>query len=95
MRYFKLVILIIVIISSLFILTGCASTYYEENEPYKSNTSDRFIKIKQWIDERGSINEILYDKETKVQYLKIYGNGITVLLDTEGKPLLYEGEQYE
>lgn len=39
--------------------------------------------------------KIYYDKETKVQYLEksVYkGGGITVLVDQEGKPLLYEGE---
>ncbi len=39
--------------------------------------------------------EIYYDKETKVEYLikgKNRGGGITVLVDQEGKPLLYEGE---
>lgn len=38
---------------------------------------------------------IYYDKETKVMYLisSIYkGGGITVLVDADGKPLLYEGE---
>ena len=40
--------------------------------------------------------KIYYDKETKVQYLeKIIdkGCGLTVMIDQEGKPLLYEGEQ--
>ena len=39
--------------------------------------------------------KIYYDKETKVMYLisDIYkGGGITVLVDRDGKPLLYEGE---
>ena len=39
--------------------------------------------------------KIYYDKETKVQYLeKIIdkGCGLTVMIDQEGKPLLYEGE---
>ena len=39
--------------------------------------------------------KIYYDKETKVQYLeKIIdkGCGLTVMIDQEGKPLLYKGE---
>lgn len=40
--------------------------------------------------------EIYCDKKTKVMYLvkSIYkGGGITLLVDADGKPLLYEGEQ--
>lgn len=39
--------------------------------------------------------EIIYDKETKVKYIHIdgyHGEGITALIDENGKPLLYEGE---
>lgn len=39
--------------------------------------------------------KIYYDKETKVQYLEKTidkGCGLTVMVDQEGKPLLYEGE---
>lgn len=39
--------------------------------------------------------KIYYDKKTKVMYLvkSVYkGGGITLLVDAEGKPLLYEGE---
>ena len=38
----------------------------------------------------------MYDKETKVEYFMFggykIGGGITVLVDKDGKPLLYEGE---
>lgn len=95
MKNLQVVILIIVIIGMIFILSGCTSTYYEEKEINKFNTTDRFVEIKEWSDERGRPNYIVYDKETKVQYWKArtsYGLGLTVLLDAEGKPLLYEGE---
>ena len=38
---------------------------------------------------------ILVDKETRVMYLFAkygYGAGLTVMVDEEGKPMLYEGE---
>nr|DAX52508.1 MAG TPA: hypothetical protein [Caudoviricetes sp.] len=54
----------------------------EENVP-----EDRFVKIEEW-----STNFIMYDKETKVQYF-VFEGGITPLLNSEGKPILYlEGE---
>lgn len=59
------------------------SNNYAENE--------RFIVIQQW---RGT--KVMYDKETKVEYFMFgdykYGGGITVLVDKDGKPLLY-GEE--
>lgn len=38
---------------------------------------------------------LVVDADTKVQYIYVrcgYGGGMTVLLDSDGKPLLYEGE---
>ncbi|MBQ7465585.1 MAG: xylan 1,4-beta-xylosidase [Oscillospiraceae bacterium] len=40
--------------------------------------------------------EIFVDNETSVQYLFIqsgYGGGLTVLVDQEGKPLLYKPDR--
>lgn len=53
--------------------------------------TDRFVKV---LDESGIItcNEIWADTQTGVQYLyHASGNsgGMTVLVDAEGKPLLY------
>lgn len=47
---------------------------------------DRFVKILDYGN-----NFVMYDKETKVQYFAST-IGITVLLNQDGKPLLYEGE---
>ena len=61
------------------------SNSYAENE--------RFIRI--YNQSSKDSFRIYYDKETKVMYLisNIYkGRGITVLVDADGKPLLYEGE---
>lgn len=52
----------------------------------KKGTEDRFIKLQDWKD-----NFVMYDKETGVQYF-VFDGGITVLLDDEGRPLLYQGE---
>ena len=63
------------------------------DKDYSNNTKreDRFIKLQDWGD-----NFVMYDKETGVQYFSfgIYnrGGGITVLVDADGKPLLYQGE---
>ena len=53
-------------------------------------TDNRFILVHNEDDFK-----IYYDKKTKVMYLvkSVYkGGGITLLVDADGKPLLYEGE---
>lgn len=58
-----------------------------EKESEENIPEDRFEKIEEW-----SSNFIMYDKQTKVQYF-VFEGGITPLLDSEGKPILYlEGE---
>lgn len=79
----KLIVLITVIISCLFILSGCTNSDAGEIE--------RFVKV-------GYTGDVIlyYDNITKVQYISYNnrrgGTALTVLLDAEGKPLLYEGE---
>lgn len=85
----KIIISLLIIIG--IILTGwllkdvTISNNYAENE--------RFIQIYNQSLKDGF--RIYYDKETKVMYLisAIYeGGGITVLVDKDGKPLIY-GEE--
>lgn len=79
----KVIGIILIIAISLFVLTGCTSESVAETE-------ERFIKVY-----KESNSNIYYDKETLVQYILFcngYGAGLTVLVDADGKPLLYEGE---
>ncbi|MCI6189879.1 MAG: DUF6440 family protein [Clostridium sp.] len=51
----------------------------------------RFITIEQW----GPNHKVVYDEETKIEYLILPCSGgatATLLVNAEGKPLLYEGE---
>ena len=83
----KIIITLLIIIGIL--LTGwllkdvTISNNYAENE--------RFVIIQQRYDEK-----VMYDKETKVEYFMFGGfrdgGGITVLVDKDGKPLIY-GEE--
>lgn len=80
-----------------FSLTGCGlkdkiAIAVEEGEKIQEaeEKGQRFISVYKSDNER-----ILVDKETRVQYLYRgagYGGGMTVLVDSDGKPLLYEGE---
>lgn len=85
------------IIISLLIIIGIVLTGWLLKDVTISNNyaeNGRFIQIYN----QSSMNDsfrIYYDKESKVMYLfsEIYkGGGITVLVDKDGKPLLY-GEE--
>lgn len=80
-KILKISILVIMMVAGLVILTGCGNTSVADNR--------RFVKI----NEEGCF-AIYYDSKTKVQYAISasaynYGN-VTVLVDRDGKPLLYE-----
>lgn len=80
-----------IIIGFLIFITVAIILIFDNQETQKESEEnipeDRFEKIEEW-----SSNFIMYDKETKVQYF-VFEGGITPLLDSEGKPILYlEGE---
>lgn len=83
----KVIGIVLIIVISLFILTGCTS----QSNAISINRFERVIDEGQY--------EVVCDTKTKVLYLQScvgtgyqgYG-GLTVLLDADGKPLLYEGE---
>ena len=59
----------------------------------KIKVDDRFIKLYTQGGSLSSGTQIWVDRETSVQYLwhsEGYGGGLTVLIDAEGKPLLYK-----
>lgn len=81
----SLLIIIVVILVGWLLKDVTISNNYAENE--------RFIQIYNQFSKDGF--RIYYDKETKVMYLisaTYKGGGITVLVDKDGKPLLYRGE---
>ncbi len=43
--------------------------------------------------ETGASYTIYVDNLTGIQYLKVYQGGICIMVDAEGKPLIWEGEK--
>lgn len=90
MKKIKLTILIIVIVVMMFILSGCTSSVAETENRFKKIYSEELDTYTYLI--------IICDKETKVMYSytfsprKTMSSALTILVDSEGKPLLYEGE---
>lgn len=77
-------------------LVGCGTVEYEaldeiENPNFiDGREEERFIEM--WL---GGIDYIYIDKETGVQYFFVGngssgGGGMTVLVDADGKPLLFD-----
>lgn len=86
-------IVISLLITAGIILTGWLLKDVTISNNYAEN--GRFIRIYSQYSKNGYGFRIYYDKETKVMYLisDIYkGGGITVLVDKDGKPLIY-GEE--
>ena len=81
-----IILVTIILLTICFVLCSCGDEKYVED-----SLGTRFGVVER-------ISEfaiIIYDKETKVEYLYYttgYRGGITVLLDENGKPLLYEGD---
>lgn len=77
----KLIALIATIMLLLFTLCGCE----------RGEMNERFFIV----EELGNDSRIVCDRETGVLYFysyEPYQGAMTVLLDKDGKPLLYEGE---
>lgn len=99
-----IVIILIVIMTSL-LCVGCSklSVKYNDINTYEYTKDNRFeISSQEEIDDgttNGLTIRVLVDKETGVMYLYTekfksgYGTSLTVLVDKDGKPLIYEGNK--
>jgi len=80
-------ILVILILALTLLFTGCA---YQKVDKVNTDTSSMFVVI-----ERSGNWKVVYHKKTKVMYAvssSQYNYGtFTLLVDAEGKPLLWEG----
>lgn len=67
-----------------------------------SKPNDRFFQPDKYSNVGGRKVDVIVDRQTRVQYLvfggfmgTVNGSGVTVLVDQDGKPVLYEGELSE
>ena len=80
---------IIAAIVTMFMLSGCEQihdTEKAENQP----------EARMMVVDNSSSYRIYVDKETRVMYLRTkigYGEALCVMLDADGTPALWEGEQ--
>lgn len=93
----KILCLLFVLITPLLF---CGCEHIPKSENYYTENIDRFVFIKQYGEVNGGETiKILVDKETKVMYMYYHdGNlnsgtaGLTVMLNADGTPMLWEGE---
>ena len=71
-----------------FMVSGCDNTI--EPQTKEEQLSVEFISIS-----TNTLAEIYVHKKTRVMYLWANGGGLTIMLDENGKPLLWEGETNE
>lgn len=88
-------LLLILILPVCFLFSGCKAkkTMSEAEKLTSYKVGDiELVKV-----EKGDGFMIFVDKKTKVMYLMSYSDygqysGLTIMLDANGKPLIYEGE---
>lgn len=81
-------ILITILVLFCIIVIGFMCKDITETNTYADN--DRFIRVTYSKTIGAHSFNIFYDKETKVEYGFYSEGGFQVLVDAEGKPLLYE-----
>lgn len=96
MKKVKIVVLFVVFALFTAVLTGCDPKQSENSSNVEKN-SKRFVSIydKEAVNDEYSHEKILVDRETRVMYLYVYYNtnsgGPIVMVDKDGKPLIYDG----
>ena len=82
---------IVIALIALMLLVGCARA--EIAEPTKTGETSRFITVETTT----SSWKVVVDKETGVMYAVSWGGynmgTFTLLVDADGKPLIYKGER--
>ncbi len=90
-KLFCLLLLFILPVCLLF--TGCAENI--ETKSKENNTiseSSEFVCVNYFYPDYSDYFYVIVHKKTKIMYLAQNNGGMTVIVDKEGKPLIYEGE---
>ena len=82
----KIFCLLLLLLLPVMLLAGCgnAETDYVEES--------MFVVVEHLNVEQSSFFYVLVNKETRVMYLTQYKGGMTVMLNPDGTPMLWQGE---
>lgn len=89
----KILFILLLLIMPVMLLCGCSEV--PKSEDFTSEENSRFVYVKEYTIDNDTKFEVLVDRETKVMYLcriSGYGGGLTVMLNADGTPMLWEGE---
>jgi len=84
---FKKIICLSLVVLLLFTFVGCSSNIDTVEDIKPKESSSMFVLVES--DHLWSKYNIVYHKETKVMYAVSCNTVFTVMVDEEGKPLLY------
>lgn len=88
----KIFCLLLLLIMPIILLSGCAFNKAQTSEIGKEYIVGNVILVKV---EKGEDFDLFVDKNTKVIYIynkTSYQGGLTVMLNADGTPMLWEGE---
>ena len=88
----KIFCLLLLLIMPIILLSGCALDNAQTSEIGKEYIVGNVILVKV---EKGEDFDLFVDKNTKVIYIynkSSYQGGLTVMLNADGTPMLWEGE---
>lgn len=88
----KKIICLVLIVLLLFTFVGCADGVPSVEDTLSKDSSSMFVVIE--YNSLWSRYNIVYHKETKVMYAVSCDTVFTVMVDAEGKPLLYSEDLY-
>ena len=82
----------------MLLFSSCDNNSNNENNEYSK--VDRFVEVENGRFSKNTWYAIYYDNETLIMYMVIdrlenndYSRGITVMVDKDGKPLLYNKDK--
>ena len=92
-----IVLVIITMLLCMLLFSSCDNNSNNENNKY---SKDRFVEIEHGRFNKDILYTTYYDKETLIMYMVIdkfeycdSSRGITVMVDKDGKPLLYNKDK--
>lgn len=97
----RIKVLLSVFIAMMVLFCGCSEVELDYSAFEKGGVVEsvtRFKKVESWMDD-GTSFTVYYDPETRVMYIYTLfvgynraGSALTVMVDADGKPLLYTPE---
>lgn len=86
----KILIILLLFLISVFSLVGCGEKNEKGQSVYRVCDNVTFVEVA-----RTDYYNIWVHKETRVMYIRYFNRnqaGISVMLDQDGKPLLWQGD---